>query len=58
MQDQAQDEGLIVRAIGDTIAVCPPLIIVEDEIAELTGCLERALDATWTWVKASGLAAA
>ncbi len=58
MQDQAQDEGLIVRAIGDTIAVCPPLIIVEDEIAELLGCLEKALDATWDWVKANGLSAA
>ncbi|NQV84117.1 MAG: aspartate aminotransferase family protein [Rhodospirillales bacterium] len=49
--DRAQDEGLIIRAIGDTIAVCPPLITVEDEIDEILGCLERALDATATWVQ-------
>ena len=58
MQDRAQDEGLIIRSIGDTIAVCPPLIITEDEIEELLGCLEKALDATWAWVKVNGLAAA
>ena len=49
-QKQAESEGLIIRAIGDTIAVCPPLIIVEDEIDELLGCLGRALDATTAWV--------
>jgi len=49
-QGQAESEGLIIRAIGDTIAVCPPLIIVEDEIDELLGCLGRALDATTAWV--------
>ncbi|MEE9317195.1 MAG: aspartate aminotransferase family protein [Rhodospirillales bacterium] len=58
MQDQAQDEGLIIRSIGDTIAVCPPLIITEDEIEELLGCLEKALGATWAWVKDNGLVAA
>ncbi len=49
-QGQAESEGLIIRAIGDTIAVCPPLIIVEEEIDELLGCLSRALDATSAWV--------
>ncbi len=58
MQDQAQDEGLIIRSIGDTIAVCPPLIIDEDEIEELLGCLEKAFGATWAWVKDNGLVAA
>ncbi|MDA1091155.1 MAG: aspartate aminotransferase family protein [Proteobacteria bacterium] len=50
-QARAEEEGLIIRAIGDTIAVCPPLITVEDEIDEILGCLERALDATATWVQ-------
>ena len=57
-QDRAQEEGLILRAIGDTIAVCPPLIIVEAEIDELLGCFERALEATWTFVQAQGPEAA
>jgi len=36
-------EGLIARAMGDTIALCPPLIITEAQIAELFDRLERAL---------------
>ncbi len=39
------EEGLVVRAIvGDIIAVCPPLIINEDQIDELAAKLERGLD--------------
>ena len=57
-QAQAEDAGLIIRAIGDTIAVCPPLIIVEDEIDELLGCLGKALEATKKWVDVNGMAAA
>jgi 4-aminobutyrate--pyruvate transaminase len=40
----AQDEGLIVRAMGDTIALCPPLIISNTELAELFERLGRAFD--------------
>jgi 4-aminobutyrate--pyruvate transaminase len=42
----AETQGLIVRAIGDTIAFCPPLVINEEEIAELLCRFRRALDAT------------
>ena len=54
----AENEGLILRAIGDSLAVCPPLITSEEEIGEIMGCLERALDATWDWVEKNGVAAA
>ncbi|MBB3771933.1 4-aminobutyrate--pyruvate transaminase [Angulomicrobium tetraedrale] len=37
------DEGLVVRAIGDTVAISPPLIITEAQIDELLGCLQRGL---------------
>lgn len=40
-----QDEGLIIRAIGDTLAICPPLIIQEDEINEMFDAMARGLDA-------------
>lgn len=40
----AEEEGLIVRAIGDTIAFCPPLIISDGEIQELLRRFSRALD--------------
>ena len=47
---QAQDEGLIVRAVaGDSIAICPPLIISPEEIDELFDKLTRALDRTLDW---------
>jgi len=40
----AQEEGLIVRAMGDTVALCPPLIITDTELGELFARLERAFD--------------
>lgn len=55
----AQAEGLIVRSLsGDRIAVCPPLIISEEEIGELFDRLGRALDRTHDWVRQEGLMAA
>ena len=52
----AQDHGLLIRAMGDAIGICPPLIITEEEIAELFTRLERALDDTQDWVIKEGLA--
>lgn len=46
--------GIIVRAIGDTLAFCPPMIISEDEIDQLFAPVEEALDATHAWAKAEG----
>lgn len=40
----ATEAGLLVRALpGDTIAICPPLVITEAQIDELFGLLEGAL---------------
>lgn len=36
--------GVIIRAIGDTIAICPPLIITEDEIDALFDGIAKGLD--------------
>jgi 4-aminobutyrate--pyruvate transaminase len=38
--------GLIVRALGDTIAICPPLIISAEEVDLLFDRLERGLRET------------
>jgi 4-aminobutyrate--pyruvate transaminase len=40
----AEEEGLIVRAIGDTITFCPPLVISTAEVDELHRRFTRALD--------------
>jgi len=53
--DRCHEHGLIVRNIGDTIALCPPLVITESEIDELFDRLERALDDTLLWVEREGL---
>jgi 4-aminobutyrate--pyruvate transaminase len=46
--------GVILRAIGDTLAFCPPMTITEDEIEELFAPIGQALDATHAWAKAEG----
>lgn len=43
--DLALSENLIIRALGDTIAICPPLIIAEEELEVLFERFHRALDA-------------
>jgi 4-aminobutyrate---pyruvate transaminase len=50
-----QMEGVIIRAIGDTIAICPPLIITAAEVDELFDRITRALDRTEVWVHKEGL---
>jgi 4-aminobutyrate--pyruvate transaminase len=46
--------GIILRAMGDVVGLCPPMIINEDEIEELFAPMETALDATYQWAKAEG----
>ena len=46
--------GVILRAIGDSLAFCPPMIIDEAGIEELFAPMEQALDATHAWAKAEG----
>ncbi|MBA1204796.1 aspartate aminotransferase family protein [Pseudomonas capeferrum] len=44
---QAHANGLIVRPIGDTIALCPPLIITENEITLLLERFTLTLEQTY-----------
>ncbi|MEM7059028.1 MAG: aminotransferase [Pseudomonadota bacterium] len=46
--------GVILRAISDSLALCPPMIITEDQIDELFAPMETALDATYQWAKSEG----
>ena len=39
----AQEEGLVIRGIGEIMAFCPPLIITETEIDEMFARFGRAL---------------
>jgi len=42
----SQQRGLILRAMGDSLALCPPLVITEAEIGEMFDSLALALDQT------------
>lgn len=54
-QKACQDAGLIVRALGNTVAVCPPLIITKEQIDEMLEGLQKGLDATLAFVRKEGL---
>jgi 4-aminobutyrate--pyruvate transaminase len=47
--------GLVLRNMGDSIAICPPLIINENQIDELVSKLAGAIDQTQDWVHKQGL---
>jgi 4-aminobutyrate--pyruvate transaminase len=43
--ERARENGLLCRAMGDAVALCPPLIITREQIDDLFDRLARALDA-------------
>jgi len=43
-RDHCIEQGLIMRACGDAMVLSPPLIISEDEIAEIVVRARRAFD--------------
>jgi len=51
------EHGLITRALRDTMALCPPLIITEPQIHEMFDKLERALADTLAFARGKGLVA-
>ncbi len=55
LQDMAYERGLVIRAIGDSIAVCPPLIAEENDVDQIVERLAAAFDEAADWVKAEGL---
>ena len=52
LQNRAEKNGVLLRALGDSLAFCPPLIINEAEINEILEVTSVALDETLNWVNA------
>ena len=51
----AQEEGLICRAVaGDTIALCPPLVIDGAGCNQMFDAIAKALDRAHAWAKKEG----
>ncbi len=55
---RAHHHGLIIRALGDNIAFCPPLIISEQEIDLMLERFGLALQDTWDMVQEKNQSAA
>ncbi len=47
---RCEAHGLLLRALGDSIALCPPLIISDAQVDEMMSKLELALNETLSWV--------
>ncbi|MCF3936267.1 aspartate aminotransferase family protein [Acuticoccus sp. M5D2P5] len=55
--ERGHEHGIIIRAIRDTIAFCPPMIITEEEVDELLRRFELTLADATEWL-AKGMPAA
>jgi len=53
-RDICFETGLVMRSVGDTMVISPPLVITRDEIDELVRLARAALDETARRLKASG----
>lgn len=53
--ERAHHHGLIIRNVRDAIAMCPPLMIAQDEVVELVTRLARTLDDAHAYVTEQGL---
>jgi 4-aminobutyrate--pyruvate transaminase len=52
LTERCQDNGLILRCLGDTAAFCPPLVIQRGQIEDMLGRFGKALDETHAAIKA------
>ena len=48
-QDRALAHGLIVRQVGDSIALCPPMIVNDADVTEINTRLDRTMDDFEAW---------
>ncbi len=51
------EEGLIFRAIGDQLALCPPMIVTSDDVSEIMDRMGRTLNRLTDAARAEGLVA-
>ncbi len=55
VERQARGRGLIVRNLGDSIAICPPFVTTEEEIDALAADLAHTLDDVRAELRAEGV---
>ena len=52
---RAQAHGVITRALGETVNLCPPMIITAAQIEDMLARIKLSLDDTLAWLKDIGL---
>ena len=55
VQALCEENGLLIRAMGDSIGFCPPLIIDEATIEKMLAQFDKSLDQTLDWARQEGL---
>ena len=50
-----QHRGLIVRAVGDAVVLCPPFIVTPNDVDEIFDLFRGGLDDTLAWAKSEQL---
>ena len=43
VRNEVLEEGVIVRPIGTSLAICPPLVITDDEVGRIIDTMASAL---------------
>ena len=51
LMKRCQENGLITRALGDTLAFAPPLVINSDQINKMLEIVQTSLDETAEWLQ-------
>jgi 4-aminobutyrate---pyruvate transaminase len=54
VMDALRRQGILLRALGDSLVCSPPLIITGDEIELIISALSVALDEVYAWTKQQG----
>ncbi|MHC5654687.1 aspartate aminotransferase family protein [Stappia sp.] len=57
-RDTSFDNGLVMRAVRDSLIISPPLVLSHEEADDLVARAERTLDETWSALKKDGRVAA
>jgi|SRR5271157_4772894 len=55
VEQRCQAHGVILRALGDTLAVAPPLVATAADIRDILDAIERSLDEALARVREEGL---
>jgi putrescine---pyruvate transaminase len=50
----ARDRGVLVRPLGDAVAISPPLVVTREQVEQAAATIGEALDATRRDVPAGG----